>query len=87
MVAIPENDELVLWWAYFAWMIYEGRLEGASEFSIEETTDKIKAIFGEKWRGLWDDYHIMLSFFSKSVWIFDAYCQIAGFSLSKKVTI
>lgn len=48
MVAIPENDELVLWWAYFAWMIYEGRLEGASEFSIEETTDKIKAIFGEK---------------------------------------
>lgn len=47
MVAIPENDELVLWWAYFAWMIYEGRLEGESEFSIEETTEKIKAIFGD----------------------------------------
>lgn len=45
LVTIPENEELVLQWAYFAWMIYEGRLEGESGVRISKAKEKIKNIF------------------------------------------
>lgn len=46
-VKIPDNNVLVLHWAYFAWMLYENRLEGEAGISISEAIDKINSIFGK----------------------------------------
>ena len=46
-IATPDYAELVLWWAYFAWSIYEGRLEGNSGIKISEGIGKIRLIFDE----------------------------------------
>lgn len=43
---IPVSDELVLHWAYFAWMLYENRLEGETGIGISEAVDKINGVNG-----------------------------------------
>ncbi|MBE6004900.1 MAG: DUF4062 domain-containing protein [Lachnospiraceae bacterium] len=47
-MVIQDSSELVLWWAYFAWMIYEGRLEGNSGVKIPNAIEKIETILGDQ---------------------------------------
>ncbi len=41
---IPENQDLVIHWAFFAWIIYENRLKGEKRILVSDATLRIRAI-------------------------------------------
>ncbi len=43
---LPDKDELILYWAHFAWAVYESRLGGKSNIRIEEVLDTIRNVYG-----------------------------------------
>ena len=42
---IPNNQDLVTQWAFFAWMIYENRLMGEKSIRISDAISRIKSFF------------------------------------------
>ena len=50
---IPTNKELVLQWAYFAWCVYEEKLNGKKGINISIAEDKINNYLGYDETGRW----------------------------------
>lgn len=49
---IPDNDELILQWAYLAWMLYENRLNGEDNILLSDALEKIKDVHSSlEWPG------------------------------------
>lgn len=42
---IPDNQDLVIYWAFFAWIIYENRLKGEKRIRVSDVTSRMETTF------------------------------------------
>lgn len=92
---IPKNDELVLRWAYFAWCVYEEKLNGKKGINISDAEYKINNYLGydenDRWpHNIYDvlfdtvDEVVVGTFHEQFLEFLVAYCMIFACQYTKQ---
>lgn len=69
---IPNNQDLVKHWAFFAWIIYENRLKGQSRILVSDAVSKLKTIV-DRPRIAWPSAVDDIIFDSNGEYVFGAF--------------